>query len=170
MTKEEKVVKIQEHRDYHKYTLEKLILIPSDFNVKSTFMNDGKRVVALYPSEFLKKNGFYFEFVDAYLEPTDPTRQLYKYGPDPHFEKFQLLTSGAYAVPVDSLTKINKVIKAPDGEVYDFGKLDSQFDIEKVGEDESINSMTIRDLASILWKKPVSAKNWLNDLIKKTYE
>lgn len=32
-------------------------------------------------------------------------------------------------------------------------------------EDDSLNACTIKDLAAILWKKPVSNKKWLNDLI-----
>jgi hypothetical protein len=34
-----------------------------------------------------------------------------------------------------------------------------------VGDDTAISDMTIRDVAAILWKKPVSNKLWLNSLI-----
>jgi hypothetical protein len=36
--------------------------------------------------------------------------------------------------------------------------------------DCSLNQMTLRDLASIMFKKPVSHKQWLNNLIKENYE
>jgi hypothetical protein len=36
-----------------------------------------------------------------------------------------------------------------------------------VGDDVSYSEMTIRDIAAIIWKKPVSNKLWLNSLIEK---
>lgn len=33
-------------------------------------------------------------------------------------------------------------------------------------EDEGMSEITIRDFAAIIWRKPVSSKTWLNDLIK----
>jgi hypothetical protein len=33
-------------------------------------------------------------------------------------------------------------------------------------QDAPVDQLTIRDLAAILWKKPISSKKWLNDLMK----
>lgn len=33
--------------------------------------------------------------------------------------------------------------------------------------DDTISNMTIKDFAAILWKKPISSKEWLNNLINK---
>jgi hypothetical protein len=35
-------------------------------------------------------------------------------------------------------------------------------------KDAFVSEMTIQDFAAIMWKKPVSNKQWLNDLITKS--
>jgi hypothetical protein len=45
--------------------------------------------------------------------------------------------------------------------------LELDFDVPStLTNDAPISDMTIRDLAAILLKKPVSKKEWLNELIK----
>lgn len=46
--------------------------------------------------------------------------------------------------------------------------LDFEYSDSKDEQDEHINSMTIKDLYAIMQSVPVSNKEWLNDVIKKT--
>jgi hypothetical protein len=41
-----------------------------------------------------------------------------------------------------------------------------ELSLDLPSEDEGMAEITIRDFAAIMWKQPVSKKNWLNDLIK----
>ena len=43
-------------------------------------------------------------------------------------------------------------------------------DFVDVSADVPYDSMTLRDFAAIQWKKPVSHKRWLNELITKNFK
>jgi hypothetical protein len=53
----------------------------------------------------------------------------------------------------------------PDFET-EYSKPTTAAEIELTHKDQLVTEMTIQDFAAILWKKPVSNKQWLNDLIK----
>jgi hypothetical protein len=64
-------------------------------------------------------------------------------------------------VPVDELVLIKEAKK-------DVKKKDEDvFILPNANEDLPMDQMTIRDLAAIFLNKPVSTKQWLNDLINK---
>jgi hypothetical protein len=69
-----------------------------------------------------------------------------------------------YLIPVSELVKVKapaKTIATRSGvEITEFEEFSSLMD------DAPVSDMTIRDLAAILLKKPVSSKSWLNDLVK----
>ena len=66
-----------------------------------------------------------------------------------------------YLIPVSELVKIEMGI-----ENVETTALEDFADLMDPDLDAPLSSMTVRDIAAILLKKPVSNKKWLNDLIK----
>ena len=65
-------------------------------------------------------------------------------------------------IPVNELIKITPPKKGdivPQKDIFEEG-----FDIS--GDDVPLSEMTLKDLAAILLRIPVSNKKWLNDLLK----
>jgi hypothetical protein len=118
-------------------------------------------------------------------------RPLFKYRYNPYFkEEYEVKIStnsrgeeySAYIIPTSELVCVNKgSIETPYNEyekqrleepkpqnkISVFPDFEKEYIPEKLSEDDSFNSMSIRDFAAIIWRKPVSEKQWLNDLIKK---
>jgi len=73
-------------------------------------------------------------------------------------------TNGSYQVPITDLVEITG------GPVTE--KISTLFDMvsetEEDNRDENINGMTIRDFYAIIQSVPVSNKEWVNEMIKKT--
>lgn len=160
----EKKEKIQLHRDYHTALLQENNVADSDFNVKVVFSNNNIKVVGIFPSEFKKQNGFYMEFVDKNLDPTDPDRRVYRLEPRENYEDvYPLLQSGSYAVPISELTEVRVVKSEP---VMPDLNIDLNLNNINPSDDEHYSKMTIKDLAAILWQLPVSNKPWLNKLVE----
>lgn len=123
--------------------------------------------VGMFASELKKNKDIYTEFTSIDLEPEDPERILYKWRFNPHFEEEYEKTEPAanghfrYLIPVAELVKIE--FEAPTVE-----KASVFPDFEEISDpdsDAALDQLTIRDLAALLLKKPVSHKKWLNDLI-----
>jgi hypothetical protein len=127
--------------------------------------------IGFFLSEMKKGKDIYTEFTSIELYPEDANRTLYKWRYNPHFEeeydKTDPLPNGQYRylVPVAELVKIefNKETSKTD-QVNSFPDFDQIMDPDM---DAPFSQMTVRDLAAILLKKPVSHKQWLNDLINK---
>ncbi len=151
-----------------------------------------EKYVSFFPSELLKQKDIYTEFVSYDLTPEDATRTLYKFRYNPYFDEEYDKTEGdnfRYLVPVKELEKIE--IKNPESDTLknNFPDFTTTKQISLTEElfpeetksitknenknenknevDELLTSMTIRDFAAIMWKSPVSKKEWLNQLIKK---
>jgi hypothetical protein len=81
------------------------------------------------------------------------------------YEKTEPMANGQvrYLVPVSELIKVN----APDKK-EPAKQLSVEFfkDMMDPNTDAPIDQLTIRDLAAILLKKPVSQKKWLNEIVK----
>jgi hypothetical protein len=118
---------------------------------------------------FKKGKDIYTEFTSIDLEPEDPTRTLYKWRFNPHYEEEYDKTDPApnghfrYLIPISELIKVEfeKPSEAPTGVFPDFDE------IMDPNNDAPLSQITVRDLAAIMLKKPVSQKKWLNDLISK---
>jgi hypothetical protein len=118
----------------------------------------------------MKKNrDIYTEFTSIDLDPEDPDRNLYKWRYNPHFEEeYEKTEPGAnghfrYLVPVSELIKIEFDAQIPENKgESEFPNFDEIMDPDA---DAPLSQLTVRDLAAILLKKPVSHKKWLNDLI-----
>lgn len=164
ITPEEKTEKVARAREYHKKLLKDNNAKLTDFNLKLWFFDKGIKVVAIFPGEFQKENGFYFELIDSNLDPIDPKRTIYKINPRNNYDDtYNILKSGAYAVPLEELEVVEDNTTRVDNSLY----LDQNITTNLSSDnDQNISEMTIKDIAAILWKSPVSEKEWLNNLIK----
>lgn len=126
--------------------------------------------IGFFLSEVKKGKDIYTEFTSIDLDPEDPTRTLYKWRFNPHYDEEYEKTEPAanghfrYLVPVSELVKIEieKPSAQPVGEFPDFDQFSEIMDPDA---DAPIDQLTVRDLAAILLKRPVSHKKWLNEII-----
>jgi len=155
-------------RSEHQPFFEKEGIPQAYFTGKVAFAPPGKAEfhIGLFYNEISKGEDIYIEMASQNYEIEDPERKLYKYMYNAHFnEEYDLSLPGSngvqrYLVPVQELVRIEKTSKKTIEIKLDMGIDDPEFDTP-------IESMTVRDLAAILLKKPVSTKQWLNDLITK---
>lgn len=176
-----KAAKLKDVRDHHTELIRDLGISPLDFNMKTQFRDEEKRlVVGIFPSEFKKSKGFYFELVDSDLNPADPYRKVYRVPPSTSFdEEYELNAKGSYLVPLEELRVVNpesaaiskylNVDQKPTEVFKPTAKAVQEASIQRAPalmEDAPYTEMTIRDYYAIRTGKPVSAKSWLNELIK----
>ena len=178
-----KAMKTKEMRDYNADIIADLGISPYDFNMKIQFYDEQARlVVGIFPSEFKKPKGFFFELIDSDLNPADPERKIYRIAPSSSFEEeYELTSKGSYLVPVEELkmvhrssVAINKLsaFTGTDETVSKAAVKQPEINIPKAPapmEDAPYSDMTIRDYYAIHTNRPVSAKTWLNELIKNRY-
>jgi len=177
-----KAQKTKEMRDFNAEIIADLEISQFDFNMKTQFYDEQRRlVVGIFPSEFKKTKGFFFELIDSDLNPTDSERKVYRVPPTPSFEEeYELNAKGSYLVPIEELKVVHRSSVAISKMSAFTGTVDSVFKITEKARENTANipnapspmedapyaDMTIRDYYAISTNKPVSAKNWLNELIK----
>jgi len=177
-----KAQKTKEMRDFNAEIIADLEISQFDFNMKTQFYDEQRRlVVGIFPSEFKKTKGFFFELIDSDLNPTDPERKVYRVPPTPSFEEeYELNAKGSYLVPIEELKVVHRSSVAISKMSAFTGIDDSVFKVTQKAQETVANipkapspmedapyaDMTIRDYYAISTNKPVSAKNWLNELIK----
>jgi len=171
-----KKTKLEAIRDYHQELIADLGILRGDFNMKMPFYDQqGRMVVGIFASEFKKEKGFFFELINRSLDPADPERKVYRVAPSNSFdEEYELNEKGSYLVPIEELRVVNPSSVA----ISKSSAVTSSDSILKSNlsgiaykapapmEDAPYSDMTIRDYYAIHTGKPVSAKQWLNDLIK----
>jgi len=177
-----KALKTKEMRDYNADLIADLGISIYDFNMKTQFYDEQARlVVGIFPSEFKKTKGFYFELIDSDLNPVDPERKVYRVPFNTAFEEeYELNAKGSYLVPIEELKVVHRSSVAISKMSAFTGTDDSVFKVTQKAqetaasipkapalmEDAPYADMTIRDYFAIHTGKPVSAKLWLNELIK----
>lgn len=125
--------------------------------------------VAFFTSEVVKGQDIYTEDSESENTPRDPERRLYKWRFNPRYkEEYQKLeTNGSvrYFVPVSELILVK--VNSPDVKVEEANGKQLSLEILKTddSEDMLLKEASIRDLAAILWKKPISNKAWVNQLV-----
>lgn len=165
-------------RDHHQSLLDNLGVDRKQLQGKSVFY-DSKRnqVIGVYKREFLNalNGGMYFELTDNLNNPIDPQRTVYKcpvnaefeteYEPSPRWKE-------SYLVPVDELRIVNPTSVAISGTsaIIDIitpqkEKVAKPITKKEEPQDAPFAEMSIRDLYAVLHNKPVSKKEWLNNLI-----
>lgn len=173
LSSEEKKRRIQELYEFHLETfMQQPGLIEPIFIPKMAYKPSGKdeKHITFFASELEKAEYFevpkdiYTEFVSSEYVSEDPKRTLYKWRFNPHWRtEYDIIPATEsiqerYMIPVAELRIINRVEQKKPEPV-------KSMEFELV-DDAPFNLLTIRDLAAILLKKPVSQKQWLNDLIK----
>lgn len=176
-----KAQKTKDMRDYNSDLIADLGISPYDFNMKTQFYDEQRRlVVGIFPSEFKKTKGFFFELIDSDLNPTDKERKVYRVPYNANFEEeYELNAKGSYLVPIEELKVVHRSSVAISKMSAFTGTEEApqRFKTEKKEvvnipnapspmEDNPYSEMTIRDYYAIHANRPVSAKGWLNDLIK----
>jgi hypothetical protein len=170
-----KKTKLESIRDYHQELINDLGIARVDFNMKMPFYDQqGRMVVGIFASEFKKEKGFFFELINRSLDPTDPERKVYRVAPSNSFnEEYELNEKGSYLVPIEELRVVNpnSVAISKASAVTSSDKVlrpiqEMAYKAPAPMEDAPYSEMTIRDYYAIHTGKPVSAKYWLNELIK----
>ena len=107
--KEHKRMKLELIRKHHASLITDLGISPLDFNMKMPFYDKhGRFVVGIYPSEFKKDKGFFFEMIDRELNPLEADRKVYRIARNDNFEEeYEMNEYGSFLVPVDELRVIN---------------------------------------------------------------
>lgn len=129
--------------------------------------------IGFFASELKKGRDIYTEFTSIDLDPEDPNRNLYKWRFNPHYDEEYERTEPAanghfrYLIPVSELIKVEFDQQELNNETSLFPDFDEIMDPDN---DAPLSQLTIRDLAALLLKKPVSQKKWLNDIIHKGWE
>jgi hypothetical protein len=140
--------------------------------------------ISFFHSEISKGQDVFIEFANRDNVPEDINRTLYLWRFNPHYDEEYEKTEPAavtghirFLVPVDELKVIKKysisepTVEAPIAPPVKTKKIETKtietdFDLPDLDSDPPINEMTIRDLAAMLLNKPVSNKEWLNQIIK----
>jgi hypothetical protein len=167
---EDRKERLRKLREYHQVTLDYHGVPDGIFVPKMAYRPIGKTDlhIAFFASEISKGDDVYVEFTSKELIPEDTERRLYRWRFNPHFHEEYDATEPhpqtghvRYLVPVDELELLPRP-KATETVVEE-----SPFaDLPDPNQDLPVNQMTIRDLAAIMLNKPVSKKEWLNDIIK----
>jgi hypothetical protein len=172
---EDRKEKLRMLREFHRATFEELGIPDAYFLPKFAYNPSGKseRMIGLFASEVAKGQDIYVEFADSDADPQDPERRLYKWRYNPNFrEEYDILEVNGtirYLVPTAELILIKT--NSPDILVEEHSKGTSTFQkvvdksFNEVMDDVKITDATIRDFVAVLYRKPVSNKKWLNDLI-----
>jgi hypothetical protein len=167
---EDKKVKIAKLRELHQPIFEAAGIPGAIFLPKMAYRPKDKDEIhiSFFPSELQRGQDIFTEFVSRDYDSEDVNRTLYKWKYTSHWQEEYDVTepsgaSGAirYLIPVAELT----VVKAEESAKKLDLKLD---DIMDPDQDAPFDQLTIRDLAAILLKQPVSHKKWLNKLIDNT--
>lgn len=173
---EDRRTKTAELRKAHQEYFDKTGIGSAKFVPKLAYRPPGKDelFVGYFPNELRGGEDIYTEFTSRDLDIEDPERTLYRWRYNAHWEEEYQKTepgpSGSfrYLVPVSELIKVQKQVDAPKAEpVKKSGiRTNMEFDLMDPDTDAPFDQLTIRDLAAILLKKPVSNKDWLNKLIQ----
>lgn len=167
---EDKKERLRKLREFHQPTFDNNGVSDALFIPKMAYRPHGKTDlhIAFFASEVNKGEDVYVEFTSKDLIPEDTERRLYRWNFNPHFQEEYETTDPhpqtghvRYLIPVDELVLIKLAKKDL------INKSAGSFDLPNPDQDLPMDQMTIRDLAAILLNKPVSTKQWLNDLINK---
>ena len=168
---EDRKENLKKLREFHTKTINELGVSTFFIVGKMCYLHKGKKVISFFQSEISKGQDIYVEFTNRFNVPEDVNRVLYRYKFNPFFEEECEKTveddpaKTRYIIPIDDL----KVVKKYSPEVIVNStetQADFEFSMSDSDKDTPISDMTIRDLAAILLQKPVSNKEWLNNIIK----
>ena len=166
---EDKKANLKKLREFHTATINELGVSSFFLLGKMSYLDKGKKVISFFQSEISKGQDVFVEFTNRYNVPEFPDRTLYRWRFNPHFDEVNEKTAEEdptkvrYLIPIDEL----KVVKSyGPAAVIKPAETEFEFSLPNPEKDPLISELTIRDLAAILLQKPVSNKEWLNNIIK----
>lgn len=170
---EDRKENLKKLKDFHKSTIESLGITDYYLLGKMAYLSTKReKIVSFFHSEISKGEDIYIEFTNRFNIPEDPDRTLYVYRFNPHFQEEYENTGDSdlskvrYIVPVDELKIVKRYSPKAEIKTEEETKTFEDFSLPDPETDPPLNEMTIRDLAAILLQKPVSKKQWLNELLK----
>lgn len=186
---EEKREKLRLMKEFHRTTFRNIGVDDPYFLPKLAYQPPGinEKVIAFFQSEVGKGQDIYIEFADSDYVPQDPERRLYKWRYNPNYkEEYETTESSTgiirYFIPVaelilikanppEALLEESSQLEIPVFSLEDDSDKSSKAKSKKSSkspeEDILLKDATIRDLAAILWKQPVSNKPFINEMIQK---
>ena len=188
-TKMERSVALTALKQRNESNFRNLGLLSPNFTIKFAYIPKHREdmVVSMFPSEMESKEDIYMELTDGNNLPIHEVPVLYKLRPNPFYNQgeYEIIpadpsrnkNSETYLIPVSELeivsTKqvVTEKKTEPSKKVFSTAMLDGlekETSFSKEKEDAHYSEMTIRDLAAIMLKVPVSNKKWLNILINST--
>jgi hypothetical protein len=176
-------------REFHQPTFEKMGLVNPTLYGKLVYMPTGKSELytSFFHSEISRGADVFIESTNRDLVPEKEDRALYMWKFNPHFgEEYERtqeadITKVRYLIPISELIVIKRynleeifpikneeIIIETDAEKEIIENKDFDFNspVTLTDKEAPITEMTIRDFAAIILKKPVSRKEWLNEIIK----
>jgi len=163
-------------------------LLTPNFTIKFAYVPKHREdmVVSMFPSEMECGEDIYMELTDGNNYPMHENPVLYKLRHNPYYKQgeYEVIppdpsrnkNAETYLVPLSELEIIAgsnssavvekkaapAIAKKP---LVSTSILSDESPFQKEKEDAHYSELTIRDLAAILLKSPVSNKKWLNNLI-----
>jgi len=149
-------------REKHQPLFDSLNIKPSSYIPKMAHNVHGLDglYMGFFESELINGD-VYTEKVSMKMESEDPERNLYKWKYNPSFKEDYQATEPSmhgdcrYLIPLDSLEVVKTVIE----------KTEPLLITSDPESDLPIEQITLRDYAAIHLNKPVSKKDWLNEII-----
>lgn len=178
-TKREKVLDLMK---YHKKLFAKEGELNPKFIPRLRYKHNGEYIIGFYLREIYGEKDIYVELCSRDLTPEDPTRTLWKWEYNPHYatdyelsEPHPATGDQRYLIPFKELINVTELYNQPEVIEETFEELHEESEIiiqEDIGAGTDIpySDMTLRDYAAIQWKKPVSHRKWLNELINNTFK
>lgn len=187
MQEPDKKENLKKLREFHKEVMDSVGVSEMMLIGKLAYRPSGKqdKYVSFFHSEISKGHDVFLEFTDRYNVPEDLDRTLYQWRFNPHFEEeYEKIDDTSkknvrYLIPVDEFKVVKRysqevLINEPTLVKKETVKPETEketpideFSLLNPATDPPLNEMTIRDLAAIMLKKPVSNKEWLNNIITK---
>ncbi len=170
-------------REFHQPTFEKLGLVNPTLYGKLVYHPTGRSELytSFFHSEISRGNDIYIEATTRDIVPEKEDRALYQWKFNPHFaEEYEKtseldLAKVRYLIPLSELIvvkrytqdEVNPIIETDaEKEIIENSDFDFSNPVTLTDKESPITEMTIRDFAAIILKKPVSKKEWLNEIIK----
>lgn len=160
-------------------------LLTPNFTIKFAYVPKHREdmVVSMFPSEMECGDDIYMELTDGNNYPIHENPVLYKFRHNPYYKQgeYEVIppdpsrnkNAETYLVPISELeiiagnntTATVEKKSTPKKPLVSTNILSDESPFQKEKEDAHYSELTIRDLAAILLKSPVSNKKWLNNLI-----
>lgn len=167
--------KIQGLMLLHKDSFDRLGITHPVFIPRICYTPVGEKepVVSFFEQDFSKAKDIYTHFVSKGYVSEDPQNRLWKWTYNPYYateykksEPHPETGNIRYIIPVEELELVNEdFITNLMGPSKGLALPWEEDEIPDPNQDLPLDQMTIRDLAAMLLKRPVSRKTWLNDII-----